>query len=72
MIGHLDGRPLRIAAGVDASGIHFPDLGYARAAAESYAVFPAPARRGRHRARHALSGGAADADGGDRRVLLGR
>lgn len=39
MIAHLDGRPLRIAEGVDASGIRFPDLGYARAAAESYAVF---------------------------------
>ncbi|WP_314856783.1 hypothetical protein [uncultured Microbacterium sp.] len=35
MIGHLDGRPLRIAEGVDASRIRFPDLGYARAAAES-------------------------------------
>ncbi len=39
MIGHLDGRPLRIAEGVDATGIRLPDLGYARAATESYEVF---------------------------------
>lgn len=39
MVGHLDGRPLRIAEGVDAAGIRFPELGYARAAAESYVVF---------------------------------
>ena len=39
MIGHLDGRPLRIADGVDAADIRLPELGYARAAAESYEVF---------------------------------
>ena len=39
MIGHLDGRPLRIAEGVDVTGIRLPDLGYARAATESYEVF---------------------------------
>lgn len=39
LIGHLDGRPLRIAEGVDPAGIRFPDLGYAAAAADSYAVF---------------------------------
>lgn len=35
----LDARPLRIADGVDASGIRLPALGYARAALESYEVF---------------------------------
>ena len=35
----LDGRPLRIAEGVDASTLTLPPLGYAEAAIESYAVF---------------------------------
>ncbi|MGI6877974.1 hypothetical protein [Microbacterium sp. gxy059] len=35
----LDARPLRVADGVDPREIRFPELGYARAARESYALF---------------------------------
>lgn len=35
----LDVRPLRVADGVDPSSIEFPPLGYAEAAATSYALF---------------------------------
>jgi hypothetical protein len=35
----LDARPLRVADGVDPATIRFPPLGYAEAAAESYAIF---------------------------------
>ncbi|WP_217181022.1 hypothetical protein [Streptomyces sp. AC495_CC817] len=35
----IDARPLRIAEGADAAAIALPALGYAEAAAESYAVF---------------------------------
>jgi hypothetical protein len=35
----LDARPLRVADGVDAASLQFPQLGYAAAAVESYAVF---------------------------------
>jgi len=39
MLRMLDGRPLRVADGVDPATIVFPPLGYAEAAIESYAVF---------------------------------
>lgn len=35
----LDARPLRIADGVDASGLRLPPLGYAEAAIDSYEIF---------------------------------
>lgn len=35
----IDARPLRLAEGVDAASIDLPPLGYAAAAAESYALF---------------------------------
>jgi len=37
--GQFDARPLRIDAGVDASALRLPPLGYADAAVDSYAVF---------------------------------
>lgn len=37
--GVFDGRPFRLEEGADASALVFPDLGYAEAALDSYAVF---------------------------------
>lgn len=37
--GVFDGRPFRLDPGVDADDLVFPDLGYAAAALDSYAVF---------------------------------
>lgn len=42
----FDGRPFRLAAGVDAAALAFPALGYADAALESYATFAALKRDG--------------------------
>lgn len=39
LVRGLDARPLRVADGVDASTLELPPLGYADAAAESYALF---------------------------------
>jgi hypothetical protein len=42
----FDGRPFRLARGVDAASLEFPSLGYADAALESYATFAALKRDG--------------------------
>lgn len=42
----FDGRPFRLAPGVDAASLEFPPLGYADAALESYTTFAALKRDG--------------------------